>query len=73
MDDRTFRIFGTNNLVYTTPLVLYCIFRFSALIQQGRCSGIVELILHDLPFQIGLTLWVVSCIGIIYADKLGLV
>jgi 4-hydroxybenzoate polyprenyltransferase len=73
MDDRTFRIFGTNHLVYTTPLVLYCIFRFSALIQQGRFSGIVELILHDLPFQIGLTLWVVSCIGIIYADKFGLV
>ncbi|MBA7639420.1 Decaprenyl-phosphate phosphoribosyltransferase [subsurface metagenome] len=31
MDDRTLRIFGSNNLVYTTPLVLYCIFRYSAL------------------------------------------
>lgn len=30
MDSRTFQLFGTNNLVYTTPLVLYCIFRFSA-------------------------------------------
>jgi len=71
MDDRTLRIFGTNNLVYTTPLVLYCIFRFSLLIQQGRFSGPLQLIYKDLPFQIGLVLWVLSCIAIIYADKLG--
>ena len=71
MDDRTLRIFGTNNLVYTTPLVLYCIFRFSLLIQQGSYSDPLQLIYKDLPFQIGLLLWVLSCIGIIYADKLG--
>lgn len=72
MDDRTLRIFGTNNIVYTTPLVLYCIFRFSALIQKGRFSGPVQLILRDRPFQIGLALWVLCCIGIIYANKLGI-
>jgi 4-hydroxybenzoate polyprenyltransferase len=71
MDDRTLRIFGTNNLVYTTPLVLYCIFRFSLLIQQGRFSDPLQLMYKDLPFQIGLVLWILSCIGIIYADKLG--
>jgi len=71
MDDRTLRIFGTNNLVYTTPLVLYCIFRFSLLIQQGSFSDPLRLMYRDLPFQIGLVLWVLSCIGIIYADKLG--
>jgi 4-hydroxybenzoate polyprenyltransferase len=70
MDDRTFRIFGTNNLVYTTPLVLYCIFRFSLLIQKGTYSDPLQLIYKDLPFQIGLMFWVLSCIGIIYADKL---
>lgn len=71
MDDRTLRTFGTSNLVYTTPLVLYCIFRFSALIQKGKFSGPVQLILRDLPFQIGFVLWVLSCIMIIYANKLG--
>jgi len=71
MDDRTLRIFGTNNLVYTTPLVLYCIFRFSLLIQQGSFSDPLQIIYKDLPFQIGLVLWVLSCMGIIYADKLG--
>ena len=72
MDDRTLRIFGSNNLVYTTPLVLYCIFRFSALIQTGKYSGPVELIFNDLPFQIGFVLWVIGCFIIIYADKLGI-
>ena len=72
MDDRTFEIFGNNNLVYTTPLVLYCIFRFSALVQKGVFSGPVQLILNDLPFQIGFVLWIIVCIVIIYADKLGI-
>ena len=72
MDDRTLRIFGSNNLVYTTPLVLYCIFRYSALIQTGKFSGPVQLILSDLPFQVGFGLWVIACIGIIYADELGI-
>jgi len=70
MDDRTFRIFGTNNLVYTTPLVLYCIFRFSLLIQKGTYSDPLQLIYKDLPFQIGVAVWIISCIAIIYADKL---
>ena len=72
MDERTLRVFGTNNLVYTTPLVLYCIFRFSALIQKGKYSDPVQFILRDLPFQIAFCIWVLACIGIIYADKLKL-
>jgi len=71
-DVETIERFGTKNLVYTTPLVLYCIFRFSALIQKGAPSGPVQIILTDWPFQIGFVLWVLSCIGIIYADKFGL-
>ncbi len=71
-DVETIERFGTENIVYTTPLVLYCVFRFSALIQKGRFSGPVQLILTDLPFQVGFALWVLSCIGIIYADKLGI-
>jgi len=71
-DERTLRVFGSNNLVYTTPLVLYCIFRFSALIQKGRYSGPVQLILRDLPFQMGFALWALLCIGIVYGHKLGI-
>jgi 4-hydroxybenzoate polyprenyltransferase len=66
MDFRTRELFGSNNLVYTTPVVLYCIFRFSALTQKGSYSDPVQLILKDRPFQVGLVLWAVLCIGIIY-------
>jgi len=69
MDERTKGLFGPN-LVYTTPLVLYCVFRFSALIQKGKYCDPVQLILGDRPFQIGFVLWVLLCIGIIYSDKL---
>ncbi|MGD8786665.1 MAG: decaprenyl-phosphate phosphoribosyltransferase [Phycisphaerales bacterium] len=72
MDDRTLRLFGTNNLVYTAPLVLYCVFRFRAMVQQGRFSDPVQFVLKDLPFQIGFVLWVLACIGIIYADRLNI-
>jgi 4-hydroxybenzoate polyprenyltransferase len=68
MDFRTRELFGTNNLVYTTPVVLYCIFRFSALTQKGLYSDPVKLIIEDRPFQIGLVLWVVLCVGIIYMN-----
>lgn len=70
MDARTLTIFGTNNLVYTTPLVLYCVFRLSALTQKGVYSDPVKLILKDRPFQIGFVLWVIACIAIIYSSRL---
>lgn len=71
MDEATVARFGTVNLVYTTPFVLYCVFRLSALTQEGRFSGPVELILADVPLQIGFVLWALACIGIIYYKKFG--
>jgi len=70
MDPQTQERFHTNALVYTTPLVLYCIFRFSALTQKGLYSDPVRLILRDRPFQIGFALWVVLCAAIIYGNGL---
>lgn len=72
MDDQTRELFGTNNLVYTTPIVLYCIFRFSALTQKGTYSDPVKLMVRDRPFQLGVTLWVVLCVAIIYGNGFGL-
>lgn len=66
MDDQTTARFGNNYLVYTTPLVLFCVFRFSSLIQIGKYSGPVQFILGDRPFQIGFILWALSCVLIIY-------
>jgi 4-hydroxybenzoate polyprenyltransferase len=70
MDSRTQTVIGTNDLVYTTPVVLYCIFRFSALMQNGTYCDPVRLITHDRAFQIGILLWVVLCVGIVYGHRL---
>jgi 4-hydroxybenzoate polyprenyltransferase len=72
MDNRTLTIFGTNDLVYTTPLVLYCVFRFSALTQKGVYSDPVKLILKDRPFQLFFVFWVIACVAIIYGNRLGI-
>lgn len=61
---------GNNYLMYTTPFVLYGIFRFSLLIQSGKASGPVEVISKDRPFQITLFFWTLACLGIIYWDKI---
>ncbi|MEN6425231.1 MAG: decaprenyl-phosphate phosphoribosyltransferase [Phycisphaerales bacterium] len=68
MDSATIERFGTNRLVYTSPVVLYCIFRFSALTQKGSYCDPVKLILRDRPFQIGLLVWCLLCVGIIYMN-----
>jgi 4-hydroxybenzoate polyprenyltransferase len=68
MDSATIERFGTNRLVYTSPVVLYCIFRFSALTQKGLYCDPVKLILRDRPFQVGLLTWVLLCTGIIYIN-----
>ncbi len=68
MDSRTILHFGSHHLVYTSPMVLYCVFRFSALIQKGIYAGPVELIIHDKPFQIGFILWVIACLIVIYGN-----
>jgi 4-hydroxybenzoate polyprenyltransferase len=68
MDAGTIGRFGTDWLVYTTPVVLYCIFRFSALTQKGAYSDPVKLILRDRPFQIGLLVWGLLCTAIIYMN-----
>ena len=70
MDERTYALFGNHYLVYTTPMVLFCVFRFSALSQQGQYSGPVELIWRDRPFQIGAVLWALACYGIVYQAQL---
>ena len=59
--------FGTKNLLFTAPFVLYGIFRFFYLIhQKGQGGSPEELILKDLPLLIDILLWVGSVAVILY-------
>ncbi|MBU1535493.1 UbiA family prenyltransferase [Myxococcota bacterium] len=60
---------GFSSLSLSTPLILFCLFRFMAHAgNKKEKSSPTELILRDVPFVSGTLLWVVSVILIIYSD-----
>ncbi len=59
--------FGTRNLIFTVPFVLYGIFRYLYLVHQRNEGGSPELlIITDKPLLIDVFLWIASAILIIY-------
>jgi 4-hydroxybenzoate polyprenyltransferase len=62
--------FGSQNLVYTIPLVLYGIFRYLYLMYQrpGERNP-TEAILRDPPFLINILLWGLAVLWIVYGGR----
>jgi 4-hydroxybenzoate polyprenyltransferase len=59
--------FGTQDLVYTIPLVLYGIFRYLYLMYQRPAErNPTEAILRDPPFLINILLWGLAVLWIVY-------
>jgi len=59
--------FGTANLIYTTPFVLYGIFRYLYLVhQKGKGGSPEELLLKDRPLFLAVVFWIASAVGILY-------
>ena len=62
--------FGTHNLVYTVPFVLYGIFRYLYLIYHEEKGGRPEeLLVTDGPLFIDILLWIMTLLLIIYRFK----
>jgi 4-hydroxybenzoate polyprenyltransferase len=68
-DKRTLDVFGTNYLVYTLPLVVYAIFRFTLLVEHGRVDGPTAVVLRDRPFQAAIVLWAVAVWVVVYRGR----
>ena len=66
LSERTIGHFGTNYLIYTLPVVIYGIVRFSMLSVRGTYADPTDLILRDRPFQLTVLLWLAASLGIIY-------
>jgi 4-hydroxybenzoate polyprenyltransferase len=67
VSEDTLRKFGTSNLIYTTPFVLYGIFRYLYLVHQKSKGGSPEeLLLQDRPLLIAVFLWIATAISILY-------
>jgi 4-hydroxybenzoate polyprenyltransferase len=59
--------FGTDRLVWTSPFVLYGIFRYLYLVHQKQKGGSPEeLVLQDKPLLLNIVFWIVAVILILY-------
>ena len=67
LDARTVAEFGTRNLVFTVPFVIFGIFRYVFLVhlRRGGASP-VRTLLRDPPLLLNGVLWVMCAVGIIY-------
>ncbi len=67
VDVSTVDKFGSDQLVYTLPMVLFGIFRYLYLIyQRQEKRNPTEAVLHDLPSVINVVLWGVVVLWIVY-------
>ncbi|MCD6517551.1 MAG: decaprenyl-phosphate phosphoribosyltransferase [Candidatus Aminicenantes bacterium] len=67
ISEETVTRFGTYELIYTVPFVLYGIFRYLYLIHRRSEGGSPEtLIIKDRPLLIDVFLWVVTVVVIVY-------
>ncbi len=68
ISDETVAKFGTTNLIFTVPFVIYGIFRYLYLVHQKNLGGSPEaLILKDKPLLLALVLWIAVSAIILYA------
>jgi 4-hydroxybenzoate polyprenyltransferase len=66
----TVKKFGTGNLIYTTPFVLYGIFRYLYLVHQnGKGGSPEEMLLNDKPLLVDILLWIMAIVAILYIFK----
>jgi 4-hydroxybenzoate polyprenyltransferase len=62
-------VFKSDLLVYTVPLVVYAIFRFTLLVEQGHIDGPTDVVLKDRPFQVAIGLWIAATLLIVYRGE----
>jgi 4-hydroxybenzoate polyprenyltransferase len=67
VSDRTVTLFGTDNLVLTTPFVLYGVFRYLYLLHlKNLGENPTEVVLNDLPMMINFVAYAAAMLFIIY-------
>lgn len=67
VSQRTVTVFKTENLIYTTPFVVFGIFRYMYLVYVGqKGENAAEIILSDIPMIVNLILYVAAVTLILY-------
>lgn len=58
-------VHGTDRLVWTVPLVVYGLFRFTFKVQEGAADGPVELLRHDPVMILNVCLWLATVVFVL--------
>jgi 4-hydroxybenzoate polyprenyltransferase len=67
VSEKVIESFGTTNLIYTVPFVLYGLFRYLYLVHMKNSGGSpTEVLLTDLPLVTSVAAWLVVCTIIVY-------
>jgi 4-hydroxybenzoate polyprenyltransferase len=74
VSERTVATFGTDKLIYTTPFVIYGIFRYMFLMHKKNLGeSPTSIVTKDVPIMLTVLLWFLTCIFIIYRTKFHLI
>lgn len=74
VSSETITKFGTDNLVFSVPMVLYGMLRYLYLIHiQDMGDNPSEVLLKDRPLQINLIIWALTIFAVIHLPKTGLI
>jgi 4-hydroxybenzoate polyprenyltransferase len=67
VSERTVITFGTDKLIYTTPFVIYGIFRYMYLMHKKNLGeSPTSIVTKDIPIMINVFFWFIACVMIIY-------
>jgi len=70
VSERTKELFRTENLIFTTPFVVYGIFRYLYLVHKKNLGeNPTYIVTSDVPMIINIFLWILTSIAIIYKQK----
>jgi magnesium-transporting ATPase (P-type) len=70
VSERTVSTFGTEKLIYTTPFVIYGIFRYMYLMHKKNLGeSPTSIVTKDIPILLTVLVWFIVCIMIIYSQK----
>ncbi len=74
VSERTINTFHSENLIFTTPFVVFGIFRYLFLVHKKNLGENPTMVVTtDLPMIINILIWIGAAILIIYKSKLGIV
>jgi 4-hydroxybenzoate polyprenyltransferase len=72
VSEKAILAFHSDKLIYTTPFVIYGIFRYLYLLHQKNLGeSPTQIVTKDIPIIINSLLWLIACAVIIYKAKFG--